>query len=273
MVKKFRILALALLATASTVVASPLTTEQIDSLTNAANSGNVRAMYELGVANSNGDGMMVDGIKAYQWWLKAAQHGDVTSMYCLGRISRVIDGFYDYCPADTAIKYLKLAADKGVPQAQYIYYLLADARDATEEFKMMKKAADQGYMPAIASVAYKYSRGNGVTENWNEAVKWAKNAAEKGNIEVLHDVLYPAYIDGKGVAQSDAEAFKIAKILSDNDYTSFYDYVMGYFYEEGGPVEKNIKTAVKYYRKGAAKDNDYCIEALNRLGYSIKPRR
>lgn len=265
-----KFLALTLVATAVKAIAAPLTTEQVDSLTSSANQGNVRAMYELGVVYGNGDGVVVDGVKAYNWWLKAAQQGDVTSMYCLGRISRVLDGFYDKCPSDTVTKYIKIAAEKGLPQAQYIYSLSSNDLDEAGEFNWIKKAADKGYLPAMESVANRYSRGLGVNENWEYAVYWAKKAVDKGSIEAMHDVLYNAYILGKGVTQSDAEAFRIAKILSDNGYASFYDYVLGYFYEEGGPVEKNINTAVKYYRKGAAKDNDDCIDALKRLGYSIK---
>lgn len=65
--------------------------------------------------------------------------------------------------------------------------------------------------------------------NKQEAVKWFRKAADLGNDDAMWN--------------------------------------LGRCYEKGEGVEKNIDQAVYWYKKGAAKNDYYCKEALKRLGY------
>lgn len=57
-----------------------------------------------------------------------------------------------------------------------------DGEDSVRKgFQMMLEAANQGYLPAIAGVAYLYNTGMGTPKDNAVAAKWFRMAAEKGH--------------------------------------------------------------------------------------------
>lgn len=53
--------------------------------------------------------------------------------------------------------------------------------DYTKAVECFQKAAEQGYAKAQYNLALCYGKGEGVTENYSEAVKWLKKAAVQGD--------------------------------------------------------------------------------------------
>jgi len=51
----------------------------------------------------------------------------------------------------------------------------------SEAVKWFKLAADQGYDYAQANLGFMYAEGKGVTQNYSEARKWFTLAADQGN--------------------------------------------------------------------------------------------
>ena len=68
-------------------------------------------------------------------------------------------------------------------------------------------AAEQGNSSAQNSLGYRYQYGQGVSQNYVEAVKWYRKAAEQGN-SIAQDNLGNMYYNGKGVSQDYVEAVK-----------------------------------------------------------------
>ena len=67
-----------------------------------------------------------------------------------------------------------------------------------------------------------------MTQDYNEAVKWFRKAAEQG-------------------------------------YANAMSW-MGYFFENGKGVTKDLQEAIRWYKLGAEKGEDFCVKALSRLG-------
>ena len=85
----------------------------------------------------------------------------------------------------TALTIAKSEADKGESWAQYklgvMYY---DGQGVTQNYAQAVKwytlAAEQGHAYAQLNLGFMYGNGQGVTRNYAQAVKWYKLAAEQG---------------------------------------------------------------------------------------------
>ena len=55
------------------------------------------------------------------------------------------------------------------------------AQDYAEAVKWYRKAAEQGYTYAQYNLGYCYAKGQGASLDYSEAVKWYKKAAEQGD--------------------------------------------------------------------------------------------
>ena len=91
--------------------------EKLKNAVNAANAGNVQAMYALGSEYWNGKNVRYDPDEAVKWWKMAAEKGHVTSMYNLGVIyeGKATSQFYDQ---NLAGYWFHEAAVRGNPDAQ-----------------------------------------------------------------------------------------------------------------------------------------------------------
>jgi TPR repeat protein len=80
-------------------------------------------------------------------------------------------------------------------------------QDFTEAVKWFRKAADQGYAKAQALLGSMYFLGHGVPQDNTEAVKWFRMAADQGEADA-QAVLGHYYRDGQDTPQDYAEAVK-----------------------------------------------------------------
>ena len=68
---------------------------------------------------------------------------------------------------------------------------------------------------AVASVpATMYASGQGVPQNYAEAMKWFRKAADQGNARAQHGIGV-MYANGQGVPQNDAEAMRWYRMAAD----------------------------------------------------------
>ena len=77
-------------------------------------------------------------------------------------------------------------------------YIAGDYQTALKEFLPL---ADQGDSSAQRMVGLMYARGESVTQNDVEAVKWYRLAAEQGDANAQY-IIGHRYADGKGVIQN-----------------------------------------------------------------------
>ncbi len=83
------------------------------------------------------------------------------------------------------------------------------------QFNEVKLAAADGDADAQFELAELYAESDGVEQNWVEAVKWYRKAAEQGHDGAQFKVGL-SYQNGKGVPQSDSEAYVWLNISAEN---------------------------------------------------------
>jgi TPR repeat protein len=113
----------------------------------AAEQGDAKAQYYLGMMYGGGRGVPRDEKKAIKWLLKAAEQRSVGAQRLLGAI----------------------------------FYYGWGVQDYTEAAKWYKKAAEQGDRDAQNILGAMYERGKGIPKDFVEAYKWFSISGESGN--------------------------------------------------------------------------------------------
>ena len=151
---------------------------KLAALREKAEQGDEQSQWELGVAYFSGDAVTQDFAEARKWLSKAAaQENDAESQYTIGSL------------------FFNMGMSSGVSQ------------DLIEATTLLRKSAEQGYVPAQNLLGQMYLAGTGVTKNAAEAAKWLRKAAEQGD-EQSQWMLGAAYAEGNSVTQDLAEAKK-----------------------------------------------------------------
>lgn len=185
----------------------------------AAKDGSAAAMFSLGAAYYNGDGVNSDDVTSCAWFLLAQEAGypqadDAVSRATSENAARPIQaaekigemylngGELPKTP-DKALKWYRKAADGGVQEAAVNAAALLIGVDPTadeyaEARKRCESAAKRDYGPAAFCMAVIYRRGLGVTQDATESAKWLIRAANLGHPKAMLQ-LGEAYWKGDGV--------------------------------------------------------------------------
>ena len=148
----------------------------------------------------------------------------------------------------------KARAEKGEAAAQSELGSMYDfgqgvTQDYAEAVKWLGKAAEQGHPRAQLLLGLHYQNGDGVRQDYAEAVKWLRKAADQGGAQAQYS-LGVCYDRGHGVAQDFAEAVKwYRKAAGQGDPMAQYN--LGLCYARGNGVPQDYVEAVKWYRKAA----------------------
>ena len=111
----------------------------------------------------------------------------------------------------------------------------------------------------------RYLNGDGVPQDYLEAVRWFKKAAEQGFL-LSQILLGNIYFNGDGMPQDYSEAVKWYRKATEQSY---YAYELGYCYEMGlGVSWPDRIEAEKCYTLAASKGDEDAKKALERLHIS-----
>lgn len=188
-----------------------------------ANEGNAAAMNNYACQLS-------DVKEKFEWFKKAADHGDDFGMWNVGKFYR--DG---------------RGTDKNIEQA----------------IKYLTKAANKGNSGAMMDLADIYRLGNGIDADGGLAIHWYEKAAEAGKTGALLTIA-DIYLEGEIVEQNAAEAIACLEKADEKGNTEA-EYKLGTIYEDGDGVPKNRHKAIFWYRKAANKKHYAAQWALKRL--------
>jgi uncharacterized protein len=114
----------------------------------AAEAGDVRAQYALGVIYDTGSGVPVDYTEGFRWFRLAAEGG--------------------YAPAQAKMGLMYL-------------YGWQERRNVAEAARWYEMAAEQGHLASQTQIASMYARGAGVPKDAVLAYKWTAIAAAAGD--------------------------------------------------------------------------------------------
>lgn len=215
-------------------------------------------MYELGIYFPK------NLIEASVDYVKASRLDSPRSPYFLWQISRDRN-FY--------IR-LKKLVDENDPRAMYIWYGLFTIgfdnqfTDA-DAIKLLERAANLKYIPAINELGLSYYTGKSVKQNKGKAVQLWQSAKEMGSFESELRLAIIKIYDGKNNSNySEAvkvieEAVKRGSILA--------QATLAYCYQFGLGKTRSLPETVMYYRAAAQRGSRYAYNELKQLYDSVRP--
>jgi TPR repeat protein len=135
------------------------------------------------------------------------------------------------------------------------------AQDYAEAAKWFRLAADRGHVEAQGSLGWMYAKGQGVAQDIVEAAKWFRLAADQGDAAARFN-LGLMYFRGQGVAQDAVEAVKWLRLAADQGHVGA-QVILGGVYTMGEGVAQDFAEAAKWLRLAADQGD---AEAQNMLG-------
>lgn len=131
----------------------------------------------------------------------------------------------------------------------------------SQECEELFVKARQGDAVAQNRLGICYYAGEGIEQDYVEAVKWFQKSAEKGNDDAQNN-LGCCYYWGKGVEQNYEEAVRWYRKAAEQGHCKAQNR-LGVCYYYGLGTKQNYEEAVKWYRKAANQGN---IKSLYNLG-------
>ena len=112
---------------------------------------------------------------------------------------------------DVALAEFRELADVGDPKAQYALGLMSAkgqgvSQDYGEALKWYLKSARQGYRAAQNNLGTMYANGYGVSQDYQQAIRWYLRAARQGYGKAQNSLAL-LYVNGKGVDQDYIQAY------------------------------------------------------------------
>jgi uncharacterized protein len=282
----------------------------LEILTTDANNGVANAQFALGNIYHNGKGIPLNFNEAFKWYQLAAGQGHVpakSNIYSLAQFKvssaseiltndanngiakaqLILGEVYQNgqgIPQDynEAFKWYQLAADQGHASANTHIYSLAQFKVSSAS-EILTNDANNGASKAQTVLGKMYEKGQGVTQDYNEAFKWYQFAADQGHapakthiyslakfkvppaLEILTNdanngaskaqtVLGKMYEKGQGVTQDYKKAISWYQLATEKRYHPA-QVLLAKIYEEGQVVPQDFKKAFNLYRMATEHEN------------------
>lgn len=155
-------------------------------LRNAAEAGDARALYEIGLRYTDGSGVASDYTEAAKWYALSAERGFAPAQYRLGNFNEKGLGM----PRDAvkATKFYEQAAAQGNASAMHnlaVLYAMGPAGQVNNDSaaKWFFKAAELGVKDSQYNLGILTAKGLGRTQSLEESYKWFALAAEAGDAD------------------------------------------------------------------------------------------
>lgn len=223
----------------------------VNKLLKLAKQGDVNAQYRLANAyyrknvheKDYKDNLKYYKDEAIKWYRKAAEQGHAKA---LKKLELVLNGEGNK----------QVSNDKNSGNSQYDNIEISELKELFEQARF-------GDLNAQFYLGKAYAKGKDVPQDYKEAVKWYRKAAEQGNASAQNNLGF-AYAKGKGVPQDYKEAVKWYRKAAEQGEASA-QYNLGLAYAKGDGIQQDYKGAVKWYRKAAEQGHS---DAQWNLGYA-----
>jgi len=180
----------------------------------AAKQGDAHAAFHYGSMLASGNGVDYNESEAIKWLTIAAHADNLEAQSLLGRI------FYKNRRFGEALCWLKKAAAQGdvysmTTLARMYRYGHGVSQDFRQAASYLERAAMCGHTAAQAMLGLYYNQGIGVPKNYQFAIKWYEQAARKGNALAQFN-LSTLYFNGKGTEVDLVQAYAWASLAADS---------------------------------------------------------
>jgi TPR repeat protein len=155
-----------------------------------------------------------------------------------------------------AVRWLRLAVDKGNPTAQAHLGWMTEqgrglAKDQAQALRWYQMSADKGNAVGQYHLGRSHFEGVGVSRNPEEGIRLYRLAASQG-LASAQAGLGLAYSKGEGLPKDNTEALHWCRLAADQGNTTAQNYV-GRAYLFGLGVNKDLAEAVRWTRMAAEK--------------------
>jgi len=203
-----------------------------------ANKGDAEAQYLLGVHHQLGVGMQVNFNEAERYYLQAAQQNHVEAQFALSQLYTM--------GANTPLINNKAGKRKSIEVGM--------VRNVPEEYRWLKKAAENGHCMAQSALSIMYYLGNtidGFDKNDSEAFRWALEAAKQCDLSAMEHVA-ESYRSGRGVKKNIAKAIEWYTRAAEAGWTSSA-MELGKMFYNGDDVQQDFRQAFEWFMPIAEK--------------------
>jgi TPR repeat protein len=174
------------------------------------------------------------------------------------------------------------ARGEGVPQDKaeaLVWFQMADserkgliafnATNYATALRIFRPLADRGQVLAEYVIGLMYANGQGVPQDFGQAMKWHRKAADQGEPKAQFSVGV-MYFKGLGTAVNHAEAFKWYRRAADQGDPAA-QYNLGAMYAKGEVVAQDKVTAAMWYTVAATARVRAAEAAKRQLARSMSP--
>lgn len=228
---------------------------------------NAEGMYGLGWCYQNGIGVDTDEVQAVDWYKKAVERGNRRALFHLGSCyAKGLGGL----PKDErkAFVLYQEAERLNVPGTAYAIGLCflegkGVEKDLEKGLAYLNRAASEGDVKAMNSLAKCFAEGIGVAIDKTKAIEWLSKASDAGDhISAQRLVWFCENLDlGKD------ESFRLYKEAAERGNTGAM-YNLAKCYQKGLGAEQDLDAAIHWYSQAEKK----CIKAAYKLGRCFEVR-
>ena len=129
-----------------------------------------------------------------------------------------------------------------------------------EAMRYLRQSAESGHAESQLQLGQMHYHGDGVGEDYNEALRWCLKAAEQNHLSAC---VFSGMIYGRKGDDS-REAYWYHKAAEQGNQLG--QYFLGRMYEKGRGVNKDVEEAIRWYRKAAAQGDKDAQSSLEYLG-------
>lgn len=137
---------------------------------------------------------------------------------------------------------------------------VAETQEALENSHPIADEMDHWEM---ANLGRRYYQGDGVLQDYGEAMKWCRLAAAQGST-FAQNMLGHMYQEGEGVEPDFQEAMRWYRLAAERGDPRGQS-MLGQVYEKGAGVEQNYQEAVKWLNLAAEQGDDMAMLHLGRM--------
>ena len=185
-----------------------------------------------------------DYINAAEYFRKAAEDGHADAQFNLGIM--YVNGLGVQKNNEDALRWLGKAAGQGHAEAKNKLGLLRGGKGKIEKGKKQVESPEEQ-----DALGHAYLHGEGVEQNYEEAVKWFRKAADQGYPPAQFN-LGMRYRDGSGVEKNLREGFRwIRKAMEQGLAIPAAQSILGQAYFFGEGTEQNFHKAVEWLTKAS----------------------
>ena len=141
----------------------------------------------------------------------------------------------------------------------------------SEAIKYFKLAADQGDPQSQTALGLIYDNEDGINQDYTLAVKYYEMAASQYFAQAQYNLAI-MYEKEYGVVQDFALAERYYKLAADQEYVDA-QYNLGMMYEDGKKIKQNYSKALHYYKLAASQgysNAQYSLGRMNENGIGIR---